>query len=654
VSGYTKIAAELSGEFKLNKEHFGQINDAVNDLKHLLFNATDYGTFGTQSAIRDAIDAQRQAGGGKVYIPSLNPSTGLRGDWTLNNADTGQGALALYGDNLEIFGDGSATVLKSTLVSQGVFHPQGSHKKSLTTIEGWYDFRSFFPINAAARNAMSVTCVTPGDAANFTVGDFCFIRTGQCAGAQTFQPDAEVNQVVSVNPGTGVVTFRKPLSKAYAQEYYAVGASALTTTTAVANAGATSVAVASTAGFSVNDEVTFWGAGGKFHKAQLSAVGGGVLTFANHPVSPGATIASGASVTNAQGTSTTAVTTRFAAFGIANVTAVTLQNLNIHDLTLDNSAVTNASANVSGGQIVGQQVERVNHIGKGCFLSQGNVRDSWVVNNHSHMIAGHSGYCFSWGPGSGDLIVSDNISYQDDYNQGVVFSEGCYGCICEGNEYYGKPTASSSDVPINVQTRAGRILIRGNQIFNGGNDGAIVVAADAGTDGVISDNIIEGGNFSYGVRIGANLDWQEHDNHIDQNIVAPGLLQYGGGSGNNMEQIALSGWVRFDRQTQILGTLGGRWIITQVFLFLDTVFNSSGTDQIQVGYSASHNRYVGLTDVSVGAGNIVAPAAGTLPFGFFEAADSRQITAYYVAGGTQPTTGKCLVTVLAVRVPENQ
>lgn len=76
MSGYPKILAEASGEFKLSKENFGQLNDAVYDLKRLTFNVDDYGAVGgggsaaanvtaIQSAITDAIAAQ-----GKLLLPT--------------------------------------------------------------------------------------------------------------------------------------------------------------------------------------------------------------------------------------------------------------------------------------------------------------------------------------------------------------------------------------------------------------------------------------------------------------------------------------------------------------------------------------------------------------------------------------------------------
>ena len=87
--------------------------------------------------------------------------------------------------------------------------------------------RNLRPINAAAIRATSVTCTTAAHAADFAVGDYVHIRTGQVAtnAVANTEPDAEYNRVKSVNVGTGVIGLERPLCKAYASENQtAVGA----------------------------------------------------------------------------------------------------------------------------------------------------------------------------------------------------------------------------------------------------------------------------------------------------------------------------------------------------------------------------------------------------------------------------------------------
>jgi hypothetical protein len=608
----------------------------VFNIKDPAYGAAGDGVADDTAAIQAAINAAGAAGGGRVYIPS--------GTYKLNTPGTSQGALYIKDDDIEIFGDSPNSILKSTLVSQGVFHPQGAHKASTSTIAGWYDFRSFFPLNATTKYANTVTTTVAADAANFSAGDFVYLRTGQCtAAASTFQPDAEINQVVSVNPGTGVITLAWPLLKAMVQEYYAVGSSALTTTTASASPGATSVTVASATGFATDQDVTFWGgSGGKFHKVQLTGVTGSTLTFANHPVSAGALIANGASVTNANAITTPTVTTRLAAFGIAKVTAVTLQNLYVHDLRVDNSLVTNGGPNFTGGQIVGLRLERIDHVGKGNMISQGNIRYAWVADNRIRLVSGTTGYAMGWGPGSGDYIIRNNFITNEDYNQGIVFSEGTDSAICEGNIIKGKTTADASHNPIAVQTRSQNITIRGNRIVNAGGNGVYVDTFCPG-GGLIEGNSFEGTLPGGGVSI-ASTGW----------VLGKNIPQgYGAGIFADIDTPLEQIWARVKADsvstaiTVTLGTIPGSSIITKCWIYTHDAFNSSGTDQISLGTSGNHGQFSGLVDVSV-AFTLNQPA-GVAPF----ASASLVAQAYYTAGGTAPTVGEaiCLLEYRRTRDP---
>jgi hypothetical protein len=78
-----------------------------------------------------------------------------------------------------------------------------------------------YPINAAALGAASITTTTPANAGNFAIGDYIFIRTGQLVtnGSNwNGEPDGEINRVISVNAGTGVLGVERPLAKPYASE----------------------------------------------------------------------------------------------------------------------------------------------------------------------------------------------------------------------------------------------------------------------------------------------------------------------------------------------------------------------------------------------------------------------------------------------------
>lgn len=107
----------------------------------------------------------------------------------------------------------------------------------------------------------------------------------------------------------------------------------------------------------------------------------------------------------------------------------------------------------------------------------------------------------------------------------------------------------------------------------------------------------------------------------------------------------LEGWVADNAQNPSLGTLPASTYVTNVRLQVTEAFNSDGADEIKVGYDADDDAYITLTDVS--STGIKTPTLGTLA-GYN--GTSRAVEAYYVNGGTEPTTGKAIVIVEFYRV----
>lgn len=610
------------------------------------YNVKDCGAVGDgvaddTAAIQTCIGAAGAAGGGRVYVPT--------GTYKLDTAQTSQGALYIAYDNIEIFGDGPSSVLKSTLVSQGVFDCNGCNKVALApSTAGWYDFRSFFPVGAAVAGATTITTTTAADAGNFSAGDYIWIRTGQYNINSTSQPEAEVNQVVSAVAGTGVITLRWPLGKDYEQQYFITG-NDVTTTTASAAATATSVTVTSAAGFAQGDEVSFTGGGGSSHKAVLTNVAGSTLTFADHPVSAGATIANGATVTNSVGETSTGATAYPAVYGVAKVTAVTNVNFYLHDLTLDNVAVNNVAPNMGGGQFVNHKVERVYHVGSGAMISMGAQRWAWVLDCHSRTLAG--GFTVSWGPGMGEVIVRGNIFTDELCNQSVAISEGSFNVLIQGNIFSGPSSNSGSHCPIIIGSGSQAVIVSDNIIRNGGDfaSGIFVSEFCGPLGGLITGNAIYGDSNLIGITVGSS-GWRVENNYFDPAIIGP--IQYAEGTSEQpVEALVLSGWVRHDRQNIVLGTVSGRWYVSNVRLYVDEAFNSSGTDQITVGYDANNTAYASAVDVSTTGSKSVTPGFAV---NYPDPASTRTVEAYYTAGGTAPNAGKALVVVEYFQVPENQ
>ena len=132
-------------------------------------------------------------------------------------------------DNIEFHLEPGAH-LKST-ASAGMFFVDGAGKPAGMASWGSYAYvdQTTYAISSASKGNNTVTCTTASDAGNFAVGDTIFVFTGELiAAGTTDEPDSEVNEVIDFDAGTGVITLRWPLAKAYAQENYDSGSSGTT------------------------------------------------------------------------------------------------------------------------------------------------------------------------------------------------------------------------------------------------------------------------------------------------------------------------------------------------------------------------------------------------------------------------------------------
>ena len=105
----------------------------------------------------------------------------------------------------------------------------------------------------------------------------------------------------------------------------------------------------------------------------------------------------------------------------------------------------------------------------------------------------------------------------------------------------------------------------------------------------------------------------------------------------------LEGWVADDAQNPSLGTLPTNAFVVDVFIWVEEAFDSDAADQISVGYDAANEAYSTLASVDVSTTGVKTPTLGTLA----RTVDptSRAVEAYYVNGGTEPTTGRAHVAV---------
>jgi hypothetical protein len=110
----------------------------------------------------------------------------------------------------------------------------------------------------------------------------------------------------------------------------------------------------------------------------------------------------------------------------------------------------------------------------------------------------------------------------------------------------------------------------------------------------------------------------------------------------------LAAWLADDIQSVTLGTITKASLVLRVGIFVSEAFNSSGTDTIEIGGTGLAARYAAATDVSTTGPK--TPAAGSLALpGTMMGGDA--VSASYTNGGTEPTTGKALVFMEYMTVP---
>jgi hypothetical protein len=129
-----------------------------------------------------------------------------------------QGSFYFTNGNLRISGEGMGrTVLNQTeAVARNVL------RIASTTTTNDFTSLTYYPISAAVdRGAMAVTLATPAQAANFAYGDKAWIKCRQLItpdGGGGAEPQAELVEIASADPVTGIVMFLFPLTKPYAPD----------------------------------------------------------------------------------------------------------------------------------------------------------------------------------------------------------------------------------------------------------------------------------------------------------------------------------------------------------------------------------------------------------------------------------------------------
>jgi hypothetical protein len=174
------------------------------------YGATGDGVTDDTTAIQDAIDAATAAGGGTILFPA--------GTYFCSTV-TDSWIFSIIGSNLTFKGEAGAVIASDENAYLFFVCGNGKTAGAEAWVAGQYYAQTLYTLATATKRARQVTLATPAQAANFTADDWIYIQTGQTLeNADGNQPDAELNQVVTANSGTGVITLRWPLATTYLQE----------------------------------------------------------------------------------------------------------------------------------------------------------------------------------------------------------------------------------------------------------------------------------------------------------------------------------------------------------------------------------------------------------------------------------------------------
>lgn len=330
-----------------------------------------------------------------------------------------------------------------------------------------------------------------------------------------------------------------------------------------------------------------------------------------------------------------------APFGVANVTDRVLRNIAFENLEIDGS--TNTSVSLFGmNGVWGFRVTGCTISAGAMAISQGNVREQWVTHNTFHLVGANFTFNWPWAVSVGcthGWFTDNDVSATQRVAQ-VHVHEGPASFTIARNRLHSTPTAA--DVPtVDIRARAYDIVVDDNDIVNGGNSAAIYIDGYSKGGGRITNNRVRGSSFATALAINAE-GWYEGKNDFG---ILHGIRANNADTrtnGHPPDEIkVLKCWLADDVQTAPLGWLPGFATILRAHITVNESFNSDGTDQITIGYSLNTDAYAEAIDASTTGYKSITPGSD---IGLYSET-GRLVNAYYVNGGSEPTTGKALCVV---------
>lgn len=121
-------------------------------------------------------------------------------------------------------------------------------------------------------------------------------------------------------------------------------------------------------------------------------------------------------------------------------------------------------------------------------------------------------------------------------------------------------------------------------------------------------------------------------------------------SGKIREKQTVQAWVTHETQTATLGLVPSNVVFIGARIEVTEAWNSDGADEISIGVDAAHTYFVNAVDVAT-TGTKTATLNALFSGSGFEAS-ATTVVAYYVNGGSEPSTGRAIVTIEYIQVDD--